>query len=131
MSGSRTELGLEYLWSWQSWNFRAHARAENNDSEDDVFASRWAELGGEARWTPIPLWSFAAGAALRRTHHPSNPDIEEAWDDDRATLRLEASRLLWKEAQVFLRYQHERNDSPIEGYDYDRNWVSAAIEIWR
>jgi hypothetical protein len=131
LSGSRAELGAEYLWSWQAWNFVALTRAELNDSEDDVFASRWVELGAEARWTPAPLWSFAAGTALRRTHHPANDTVEEAWDDDRTTIRLEAARILWQQARVFVRFQHERNDSPIEDYDYERNWISAAIEIWR
>jgi hypothetical protein len=44
--------------------------------------------------------------------------------------RLEATRGLWKNAQIYLRYAHESNESPIEERDYNRNWVAASIEIW-
>jgi hypothetical protein len=29
-----------------------------------------------------------------------------------------------------VRYEHERNDSPVAGFDYDRNRVSASVEFW-
>ena len=41
------------------------------------------------------------------------------------------TRTLWRQAQLFVRYELERNASPVAGYDYDRNRVSASIEIWR
>jgi hypothetical protein len=46
-------------------------------------------------------------------------------------LRLEALRTLGKQAQVSVRYERERNQSPFEAYDYERNWLAASIEIWR
>jgi tetratricopeptide (TPR) repeat protein len=130
LSGARAELGLRYEWSWQSWSFGAHSRAELNDSEDEVFASRWVELGAEARWAASPFWAFTAGAALRKTRHPEQSTTQPAWDDRRMEYRLEATRGLWKNAQIYLRYAHESNESPIEERDYNRNWVAASIEIW-
>jgi len=38
---------------------------------------------------------------------------------------------LWKQAQLFLRVEHERNSSPVAGYDYDRNWIAASFETWK
>jgi hypothetical protein len=131
LTGSRTDLGLKYEWGTKPWTFGAHAQAEFNNSEDDVFASRWIELGAEARWTFSPLWNFVAGATLRQTEHPAQPDIRDAWDDDRTTLRVEATRMLWQHVQLFMRYEHERNRSPVTENDYDRDWVAASIEIWR
>jgi len=29
-----------------------------------------------------------------------------------------------------MRYEHERVSSPVETYEYDRNWVAASIEFW-
>ena len=130
LSGSRAEMGARYEWGWQSWNFAAHTRAEINDSEDEVFASRWWELGAEARWAPIPRWTFAAGTTLRRTRHPETSPTQEAFTDRRATIRLEATRTLWPQTQLFVRYEHENNDSPVENRAYDRNWVAASIEYW-
>ena len=57
LSGARSELGLQYDWGWQTWSFGAHTRAEFNDSEDEVFASRWLEFGADAQWAVSPLWS--------------------------------------------------------------------------
>jgi hypothetical protein len=105
-------------------------RAEDNDSDDAVFASRWVELGGEARWAASPLWSFAAETALRRTRHPTS-SVAESWTDRRVAFRLEAMRSLGKQAQVSVRYERERNRSPFDAYDYERNWLVAAIEVWR
>ncbi len=67
LSGARAELGVNYDWSWQAWSFGAYTRAELNDSEDDVFASRWVELGGLAEWALSPRWTFSAGR--RRASH--------------------------------------------------------------
>jgi len=129
LSGSRTELGLRYEWTWRAVAFATHARAEYNDSDDPVFASRWLELGAEARWAVTSLWGLNASARLRRTHHPEFPG-QEAWNDKRLALRIEGTRMLWKQAQLYLRYEHETTDSPAEPYDYDRNWVAASIEFW-
>jgi len=129
LSGSRTELGVQYEWAWRAVGFIAHTRAEFNDSEDPIFASRWVELGGEARWGISPLWGVNAGVRLRRTHHPAQPS-QDAWDDDRFAFRVEATRALWQQAQLYVRYEHERNDSPIDVYNYDRNWIAASIEVW-
>ena len=129
LTGSRTELGAQYEWSWRSLGYAAWARGEYNDCEDAVFASRWIELGGEARWALTPLWGLNASARLRRTWHPAQP-TQESWNDDRLAFRVEATRTLWKQAQLYLRYEHERNESPIDIYRYDRNWVAASIEVW-
>jgi hypothetical protein len=118
---------VQYDWSWQSWSFVAQTRAEFNDSEDEIFASRWVELGAEARYALSPRWGFSGGIALRRTRHPG----EDPRDDRRATYRIGATRTLWKQAQLFVRYEHEHNQSPIDAYAYDRNWVAASIEFWR
>jgi len=132
LTGSRTELGLRYEWSWQAWNFSAYTRGEINHADDEVFASRWAELGGTADYALTTRWNLTGGAALRQTRHPAQPaaDIEESWKDKRLTLRLGAIAKYWKQAQLFIRYEHERNDSPIDFYEYDRNWIAASIEAW-
>jgi tetratricopeptide (TPR) repeat protein len=132
LTGSRTELGLRYDWSWQAWNFSAYTRGEINHADDEVFASRWAELGGTADYALSTRWNLTGGAALRQTRHPAQPaaDIEESWKDKRLTVRLGAIAKYWKQAQLFIRYEHERNDSPIDFYEYDRNWIAASIEAW-
>jgi tetratricopeptide (TPR) repeat protein len=130
LTGDRTELGVYYDRTWRSWNFGAHTRAEQNDSEDPIFATRWLQLGAEARYTLSPLWGFMVGAALRRTTHPTQSETLAGWDDDRVALQVGATRTLWKQVQLFVRYEHERNDSPVAGYDYDRNRASASVEFW-
>ena len=64
-------------------------------------------------------------------HHPAQSETLNGWDDNRATVQVGVTRALWKRAQLFVRYEHERNDSPVAGYDYDRNWVAASVETWR
>jgi len=131
LSGSRANLAVRYEWSWQAWSFAALARAEDNDSDDAVFATSWAELGASAEWSLSTRWSFTAAAAQRRIRHPAQPDIDiEAWQDRRGTYRLGAIAKYWKQGQLFIRYEHERNASPIESYEYKRNWVAASIEFW-
>jgi len=129
LSGSRTDLGVSYEWNWQAWGFAAHARAENNDSDDEVFATDWAELAASAQWSLSPRWSFTAATTQRRTRHPAQTDIE-AWEDRRGTWRVGAIGKFWKQAQVFMRFEHEHNASPIDTYEYDRNWVAASLELW-
>ena len=131
LSGSRTELDVQYDWAWSALNFSAHASTEINDSDDDIFATRWVEIGGVARWDATPLWSFSADVRLRRTRHPDQPEVQEGWEDKRQSYRLEATRALWKDAQLWLRFGHERNASPVDAYEYNRNWVAASIEVWR
>lgn len=131
LSGTRTELGAQYEWAWRSLTFATHVRAEFNDSDDEFFASHWSELGAEARWALSPLWSFSAAARQRHTSHPEVPDTQAAFDDRRTALRLEATRTLWKQAQLYVRYEHEHSQSDVELYDYDRDWIAASIEIWR
>ena len=72
-----------------------------------------------------------AGATIRQTKHPAQPTIQDAWNDDRSVIRLEATRSLWQHTQLFVRYEHERNQSPIAENDYDRDWVAASLEFWR
>jgi tetratricopeptide (TPR) repeat protein len=136
LTGSRSELGVTYEWSHRAWTFTTRARGEINDTDDDVFASRWFELGAEARYALSPRWSLSGGAALRRTRHPGldateTAEATSAWTDSRRTYELAAARTLWKQSQLLLRYEHERNSSPVEGYDYDRNWIAVSIEFWR
>ena len=131
LTGDRTEAGLYYDLRWRSWNFVAHTRAEVNDSEDPIFATRWVQLGAEARYAWSPTWGFMAITALRRTSHPAQSETLDGWDDNRATIQVGATRSLWRQAQLFVRFEHERNDSPVAGYDYVRNWVAASVEYWR
>ena len=72
LSGARAELGVNYDWSWQAWSFGAYTRAELNDSEDDVFASRWVELGGQAQWSHVTALDVLGGrhAASHATPGP-------------------------------------------------------------
>ena len=46
-------------------------------------------------------------------------------------MRLELTRSLWRQSQLFVRYEHERNHSPLEENDYSRNWIAVSIEFWR
>lgn len=125
LSGSRSELALRYEWDGlQSLRFGAQARAEVNETEDEVFGSRWIEIGADARWVASPQWTLVAGATLRQSQ-------QDAWNDDRTAFRLEATRSLWEHAQLFVRYEHEQNQSPVAQSDYERNWVAASIEFWR
>ena len=79
-----------------------------------------------------PLWNFTAGAGWRRTQHPAQPQFDQAaWDDKRTSLRLEATRTLWRQSQLYLRYEHERSRSPVEENDYSRDWFAVSIEFWR
>ena len=73
LTGDRTEAGVYYDLRWRSWNFGAHTRAEFNDSEDPIFATRWLQLGAEARYAWSPTWGFMAITSLRRTTHLRNP----------------------------------------------------------
>ena len=130
LTGDRTEFGIFYDKGWRAWNFGAHTRTEMNDSEDPVFASRWIQLGAEARYAVTPRWGFSLGAALRRTHHPAQSETLGSWEDNRATVHFGATRSLWKQAQLFVRYELERNDSPVAGYDYDRSRAAASLEWW-
>lgn len=130
LTGNRTELGVFYDTNRGPWYFGAHTRAERNDSDDAIFASRWLQLGAEARYSWSPRWGFSAGAALRRTSRPAQADTLAAWDDDRVALHVGATRALWKQAQLFVRYDHEQNDSPVAGFDYDRNRIGASVEFW-
>jgi tetratricopeptide (TPR) repeat protein len=131
MTGERTELGLYYDKHWREWNFGVHSRGEINDSEDPFYAGSWLQLGAEARYAWSPTWGFIAGAAVRRTSHRAQLTTVNGWDDDRTTLQFGATRVLWRQAQLFVRYEHERNDSPVAGYHYDRNRICASVEFWR
>jgi len=44
---------------------------------------------------------------------------------------LDKLRADLKQAQLFVRLEHERNQSPVAGYDYDRNWIAASVETWK
>jgi hypothetical protein len=131
LSGQRTELGVYYDKAWRAWNFGAHTRAELNDSEDPLFETRWFQLGADARYAWSPLWGFTAAAALRRIQHAAQSAELGGWNDNRTTLQLGLTRALWKQGQLFLRVEHERNSSPVAGYDYDRNWIAASVESWK
>jgi TolA-binding protein len=130
LTGDRTELGLYYDRVWRSWYFGAHTRGELNQSEDPIFATRWIQLGAEARYSFSPFWGLNVGAAVRRTTRPARSETLEGWDDNRLSLQAGVTRALWKQAQLFVRYEHERNDSPVAGFDYDRNRASASVEFW-
>jgi len=131
LTGKRTELGLYFDTHWRSWNVGAHTRAEEDDSEDPIFESRWIELGADAGYALSPLWGVTAGTTFRQTRHPAQSETLASWNDKRATLLLGFTRTLWQHTQLFLRYEFERNDSPIAGYDYDRSQVLASVEFWR
>jgi tetratricopeptide (TPR) repeat protein len=130
VKGDRVELGLYYDKAWRSWYFGAHTRAERNDSEDLIFASRWIQLGAEARYALSPMWGFAMSTAIRRTTRPALSAATTDWNDKRLALVASVTRTLWKQAQLLVRYEHERNDSPVAGYDYDRNRATASVEFW-
>ncbi|HET9865110.1 MAG TPA: tetratricopeptide repeat protein [Steroidobacteraceae bacterium] len=131
LTGERAELGLYYEKSWRAWNFGAHSRAERDDSDDPIFEMRWVQLGANATCSLSPLWEVTASAAWRRTTHAAQSEDVPGWRDTRVTTLLGITRALWRHAQLFVRYERELNDSPVAGYDYGRNRVSASIEIWR
>jgi hypothetical protein len=131
LTGTRTEYGLYYNTRWRAWGFGAHARSEKDNSQDLIFASRWTQFGADADYAFSPLWSVALSGAVRRTQHPQQSETIAAWNDNRATLLVGITRLLWKRTQLFVRYAMERNDSPVAGYDYNRNWITASVETWR
>jgi len=130
LSGTRSDLGVQYGWSWGAWAMSTYARAENNDSQEQAFATRWMELGGSADWAMTPRWTLTGGASWRRTRHPGDSS-QDPWNDRRDTLRLGAIGKLWPSAQLFVRYEHERSTSPVETNQYDRNWIAASLEWWR
>ena len=76
--------------------FVAHARAEFNDSDDEAFASRWFELGAEARWARRRSGRSRRAPPARRTRHPAQSTTQDAWTDRRVAIRLEATRTLWR-----------------------------------
>ncbi len=131
LTGERTEFGLYYEKIWRAWSLGAHSRAELNESEDAVFATRWLQLGAEARYAWSPVWEIMVGAALRRIRHAPQSETLGGWYDNRTTLQLGITRALWKRARLFVRGELQRNASPVAGYDYARNWVAASIETWR
>jgi hypothetical protein len=130
LTGDRTELGLYFDKPWRAWHFIAHTRAERNDSEDAIFATRWVQVGAEARYALSPMWGLTLYSAVRRTTRPAESELIPGWDDDRLALQASVTRVLWKQAQLYLRYDHETNESPVAGFDYDRNRVSASVEFW-
>jgi tetratricopeptide (TPR) repeat protein len=130
LTGDRTELGLYFDKPWRNWNFIAHTRAERNKSEDLIYATRWIQVGAEARYAMTPRWGFMLGTALRRTTRPAESAVLPGWKDKRLALQAGATRALWKQAQLAVRYEHEGNESPVAGFDYDRNRVSASMEFW-
>jgi len=129
LTGKRWETGLYFDTRWRAWNLSAHTRAEIDDSEDPIFASRWVQLGADADYAFSPVWGAVLGAALRRTRHPAQSEIG-SWDDNRATFLVGFTRTLWKQTQLFVRYELERNNSPVAGYDYNRNQAIASVEYW-
>jgi len=132
LSGTRTAGGVEYDWAAiQALTFTAHVRAETNDSEEEVFATRWTEGGVSAQWAYSPTWSFEAGARMRQTRHPAPSTEDSPFSDRRTTFRLEASKLLWRQVNLIVRYEHERATSTVDAYEYDRNWAVVSIETWR
>jgi tetratricopeptide (TPR) repeat protein len=131
LTGRRVESGLYFDQHWRGWSVGAHARAETDDSDDPVFTSRWFQLGADTGYEISPVWNLALSAALRRTRHAAQPDTVGSWDDKRATLLVGLSRTLWKRTQLFVRYERERNDSPVAGYDYERSWAAVSLENWR
>ncbi len=131
LTGDRTELGVYYEKVWKAWSFGAHTRAELNESEDPIFTSRWIQLGADARYAWSPFWELTASAALRRIRHAAQSETLAGWDDNRATLQVGIARALWRRARLFLRCEIQRSDSPVAGYDYERNWIAASIETWR
>jgi tetratricopeptide (TPR) repeat protein len=131
LTGDRAELGLYYEKVLRKWSLGAHTRAELNESEDPIFATRWVQLGAEARYAWSPFWEVTAIAALRRIRHAAQPEVPGGWDDNRATLQLGVTRTLWRRARLFVRGELQRSDSPVAGYDYERNWVAASVEMWR
>jgi predicted porin len=130
LTGDRTEFGLYYDKAWRSWYFGAHTRGEFNESEDPIYETRWVQLGAEARYALSPLWGFSVNAALRRTRRPAQSGTLEGWDDNRTAVQIGATRALWRQTQLYVRYEHERNQSPVAGFDYDRNRVCASVEFW-
>lgn len=131
LTGERLDVGLYYDRSWRRWTFGAHGRWQRNDSEDPIFASHWAQLGADVRYAVSPLWGLVASAGFRRITHAAESETLPGWDDNRATLLLGVTRMLRSRLQLFVRAQLERNDSPVAGYDYDRNWIAASVEMWR
>jgi hypothetical protein len=130
LTGDRQELGFYYDRSWRAWYLGVHARAERNTSEDPIFATRWLQLGTEARYTASPYWGFLLGAAVRRTSRPDQVDAVPRWEDDRLSLQAGVMLTLWKQTQLLVRYEHEDNASPVPGFDYARNRATASVEFW-
>lgn len=131
LSGTRSEFAVQYEWNWRELDFIAHTRAEHDRCDDDFFALRWWQVGAKANWAATPLWSFSADVRIRAIRHPAVPDIRAAREDRRQSYRLEATRLLVKHVQLWIRAEHERNVSPDELFDYTRNWIAASVEFWR
>ena len=89
-----------------------------------------AAIGELLRGDRLRKYPDPSGAAFRRTRHPTQSETFAGWDDNRVLLQVASTRVLGKQSQLFLRYDHESNDSPVAGFDYGRNRIGASVEFW-
>lgn len=134
LTGTRHELGARLDWRRADWRLGIDCSFDDSNSDEEVFASTWYQLGVELRWEPHDSdWSLALEAAQRRTRHDGEPDEDTGTGrrEDRTRLGASAAMRIGASIRVVARYEHYRNDADLLGFDYDRNRVYLGVEFVR
>ncbi len=127
LTGSRHEMSAFIESHSANRSIEFGYRFDNSDYRDSTLSAVRHQLTFETHRLFTQDWSGGFGAAWRLTNY----DSEDAGEERRLELTLEASRPLSSRWYLVLRYAYTDNRADQPEYNYDRSRVTAGVEaIW-
>jgi hypothetical protein len=125
LGGTRHELGVRGTWRRGSWDVNVQYRYDTTDYQEERLSFDRHQLLVDAQRDLGENWSVEASVAFDRSSYDTSDNSAE----DRAEVELTVSRGFGRRWRAVMRYAYADNRAELPEFDYQRNRVSAGVEV--
>jgi hypothetical protein len=125
LGGTRHELGVRGNWQRGDWDFAVQYRFDTTDYREQHLSFDRQQLLVDVQRDLGENWTVQAVLTFdRSSYHVTENSVE-----DRAEIELSVSRTFAERWRAVMRYAYANNRAELAEFDYERNRISAGIEV--
>jgi hypothetical protein len=125
LDGTRHELGVRGTWRRDGWDVNVQYRYDTTDYQEESLSFDRHQLLIGAQRDVDENWSVQAILVFDRSSYATADNSVE----DRAEVELAVSRSFGRRWRAVMRYAYADNRAELPEFDYQRNRISAGVEV--
>jgi tetratricopeptide (TPR) repeat protein len=125
LDGTRHELGVRGTWRRGRWDVTVQYRYDTTDYQEERLSFDRHQLLIDAQRDLDENWSVEAVLSFDRSSY----DTADNSAEDRAEVELAVSRSFGRRWRAVMRYAYADNRAELPEFDYQRNRISAGVEV--